>query len=135
MGVAAIRPAGAAWLKPRVDSVPIRTGRRVVSALPSNGGALVKLDDGSTHRADHILLGTGYRVDISRYTFLDLQLLRSIRRVNGFPCLGPGLESSLPGLHFLGAPAAWSFGPLMRFVAGTGFAAQSLARSINRKSN
>jgi len=133
--VIAIRPAGAAWLKQRLDSVPIRTGRSVVSAVPSNGGALVKLDDGSTHPVEHILLATGYRVDVSRYNFLDIQLLRSIRRVNGFPCLSRGLESSLPGLHFLGAPAAWSFGPLMRFVAGTGFAAQRLARSISRTSN
>ena len=31
---------------------------------------------------------------------------------------------------FLGAPAAYSFGPLVRFVAGTEFAARALARSI-----
>jgi hypothetical protein len=135
LAVIAIRPAGAAWLKPRLDGVPIRTGRRVVSAVASNAGALVRLDDNSTHSVDHILLGTGYRVDISRYPFLDKQLLRSVRRVNGFPCLSRGLESSVAGLHFLGAPAAWTFGPLMRFVAGTDFASQALARRIVRKSS
>jgi hypothetical protein len=135
LAVIAIRPAGAAWLRPRLNKVSIRTGRRVVSAVPSNGRAVVKLDDGSRHSVNHILLGTGYRVDISRYPFLDKELLRCVRRVNGFPCLGAGLESSVPGLHFLGAPAAWSFGPLMRFVAGTDFASQALARSVVRKTS
>jgi hypothetical protein len=41
-----------------------------------------------------------------------------------------GLESSIPGLHFLGKPAAWSFGPLLGFVSGTEFAAKELVRSI-----
>jgi hypothetical protein len=44
--------------------------------------------------------------------------------------LDPSYQSSIPGLHFVGAPAAWSFGPLMRFVAGTGFAARALSRGI-----
>jgi hypothetical protein len=51
-------------------------------------------------------------------------------RVNGYPILDKGFESTVPGLHFLGAPAAWSFGPLMRFVAGTEFAARGLVRGI-----
>ena len=44
--------------------------------------------------------------------------------------LDDGFESSVRGLHFVGAPAAWSFGPLMRFVAGTAFAARSVARAV-----
>jgi len=42
--------------------------------------------------------------------------------VDGFPVLNRGLESSIPGLHFLGKPAAWSFGPLLGFVSGAEFA-------------
>jgi hypothetical protein len=30
----------------------------------------------------------------------------------------------------VGAPAAWSFGPLMRFVAGAQFASNALTRGI-----
>ncbi|HMI76635.1 MAG TPA: hypothetical protein VK495_18190, partial [Steroidobacteraceae bacterium] len=51
----------------------------------------------------------------------------------GYPLLGPGFESSLPGLHFLGAPAARSFGPVSRFVSGTPYAARALARRIAGK--
>lgn len=125
-----IRPAGSAWLKPRLDGLPITTGCRVVSATAAHHQLITKLSDGSHRTVDHVLLGTGYRVDISRYSFIDRNLLLSIREVHGYPCLNDGFESSVAGLHFIGAPAAWSFGPLMRFVAGTEFAARRLARRI-----
>jgi cation diffusion facilitator CzcD-associated flavoprotein CzcO len=135
LGVRSIRPAGAAWLKPRLEKVPITTGRTVVSAVPAGERLTVKLNDGSDRRVDHVLLGTGYRADISRYAFLAEGLLISVRQINGFPCLDAGFESSVPGLHFLGAPAAWSFGPLMRFVAGTEFASRALTRRILGKAD
>lgn len=89
----------------------------------------VLLGNGSKQIVDHVLLASGYSVDITKYTFLT-PLLQQIRTVNGFPQLSQGFESSIRGLHFLGAPAAWSFGPLMRFVAGVDFAARKLTRSI-----
>jgi FAD-dependent urate hydroxylase len=41
--------------------------------------------------------------------------------------LDAGYQSSVEGLHFAGATAATSFGPLMRFVVGTWYAAPTLA--------
>src|ERR1051326_3492222 len=63
-----------------------------------------------------------------RYPIFSGDLLKKLDIVNGYPRLDSGFESSLPGLHFLGAPAAWSFGPLMRFVAGTEFTSRTLVR-------
>jgi hypothetical protein len=77
---------------------------------------------------DHALLGTGYRVDVSRYPFLADEIRKDVVNVNGFPRLSPGFESSVPGLHFMGAPSSWNFGPLMFFVCGTDYAARRLAR-------
>ena len=131
-GTRSIRAAGAGWLKPRVDPVPIVTGRSIVSAAPSGGRLSLKLDDGSERSVDHALLGTGYQVNISQYPFLDPKLLAAIRQIGGYPQLDDGFESSVTGLHFLGAPAAWSFGPLMRFVAGAEFASRAVARRIVR---
>ena len=125
-----IRPAGASWLKPRVDGVPITTGCKVISAALAGEEVEISLDDASKHRVDHVLLATGYRVNIALYSFLSRGVLDSIDRFDGYPKLNPRFESSAPGLHFLGAPAAWSFGPLMRFVAGTWFAARGLARAF-----
>ena len=88
------------------------------------------LDDGTERWVDHVLLATGYRVDVTRYGFLAPDLVQTVRCVEGYPELGAGFESSVPGLHFLGAPAARSFGPLMRFVSGTWYAAPTLTHYI-----
>jgi len=135
-GKRAIRAAGAAWLNPRCAPIRISTGTSVVSASPVAEQVVLKLSDGTERRVDHVLLATGYRVDVSRYPFLSGRMLESVRRINGYPQLDTGFQTSIPGLHFLGAPAAWSFGPLMRFVAGSEFASLAVTRGIlgNRNS-
>jgi FAD-dependent urate hydroxylase len=126
----AIRPAGAAWLTPRLRDVPITLARSIASVTPGKASLLVTFADGDTRTVDHVLLGTGYRADITRYPFLAASLLARVKRAGGYPVLGRGAESSVAGLHFIGAPAAWSFGPIMRFVSGGWYAGQSLARLV-----
>ncbi len=87
---------------------------------------VLKLDDGSERKVDHVLLGTGYQVDIAKYNFLPAELTRSIEQFDGYPKLDRGFSCSVPGLHFVGATAARSFGPLLYFVAGTDFASREL---------
>ena len=128
-----IRPAGARWLVARLQNVPMNLGRSVTSVSTVGEQVKVRLDDGSGRTIDHVLLGTGYQVDVSKYDFLASELRQSIRRFGGYPRLNEGLEASVPGLHFLGAPAIWSFGPLMQFVVGTHYASRSLLRHIARK--
>jgi hypothetical protein len=36
----------------------------------------------------------------------------------------------VPGLHFVGAPAAWSFGPIMRFVSGGWYGSRAVERAV-----
>lgn len=129
-GKRAIRPAGAAWLHPRCEPIRITTSRFVTSAVPNGGRLALTLNDGTSRHVDHVLMATGYRVNISHYPFLPSSLLKSVAMVDGYPILNNRYESSLEGLHFLGAPAAWSFGPLMRFVAGADFATRTLTRGI-----
>jgi FAD-dependent urate hydroxylase len=131
--VRSLRPAGAAWLIPRLRGVPITSGALVTTATRVDGHVRLRLDDGTERRVDHVLLATGFRVDIARYGFLSNDVLRAVAQVDGYPRLSATFESSIPGLYFLGAPSAWSFGPLMRFVAGTAWAAQALARGIERR--
>ncbi len=129
-GKRAIRPAVSQRLEICVRNVPIHTGRFVVQARVEGERLRVRLNDGSERIVDHVVLGTGYRINVALYPFLSSELLDNLERVDGYPRLDAGFESSLAGLHFLGAPAAWSFGPLMRFVAGTEFAAPALSRRI-----
>ncbi len=128
----AVRPAGAPWLIERLASVKITTGQTVANAEPSGNEVRLTLHDGSERRVDHVLLGTGYRVDLRRYEFLSPNLLTSVRQCDGSPVLAAGCCSSVPGLHFVGAAAARSFGPLLYFVAGTEFASRELCSHVLR---
>ncbi|MGH9533784.1 MAG: FAD-dependent oxidoreductase [Terriglobales bacterium] len=122
----AVRPAGARWLVERLQPVPIQLGYQVTSVAERGGRVHARLSDGTERHVDHLLLGTGYQVDIARYAFLAPDLLRRIAQVKGYPVLGPGLETSVPGLHILGAPAAREVGPILQFVSGTRFAGPAL---------
>jgi len=128
--VKSIRPNGVGWLKPRLRDVTISTGLAVLSAAVRGNQVELKLSDGSHGLVDHVLMATGYRVDVRKYEFLSDTLVSALRLIDRCPVLGRGFESSVPGLHFLGAPAARSYGPLMRFVAGADFAARAVAKSV-----
>jgi hypothetical protein len=125
-----IRPAGSHWVRERLGEVPLHTGHAVVAAAASGDGVALTLDGGGTHEADELVFGTGYRVDVARYPFLPASITESLRLAGGYPVLQRGLESSVGGLHFLGAPACWSFGPTQRFVSGSWFGAAELAAEV-----
>lgn len=127
-----LRPNGVGWLKPRLGDVRISAGLGVLSALVRGNRVELKLSDGSERSVDHVLMATGYRVDVKKYQFLSASLRSALSLADGCPVLTRGFESSVPGLHFLGAPAMWSFGPLMRFVAGADFAARTLTKAVVR---
>jgi FAD-dependent urate hydroxylase len=126
----AIRPAGAAWLPPRLVEVPVRLTTAVRDLAPKGNRVRVVLSTGEVITVDHVLFGTGYRVDVTRYPFFEPSLVSRLERSGGYPVLGRGMESSVPGLHFVGAPAAWSFGPIMRFVSGGWYSGDSVARRV-----
>jgi FAD-dependent urate hydroxylase len=129
----AVRAAGSRWLPARLTKVQLTTGRFVKEANCVGEEVELKLDDGSRRRVDHVLLGTGYSVDIGHYRFLSPDLLRQVSVMDGYPRLRSGFASSVPGLHFIGATAARTFGPLLYFVAGTEFASRELTTQIERK--
>jgi hypothetical protein len=133
--IRSVRPAGAYWLLARLKNVLLTTGRSISSATDDGDRIRLRLDDGSGRTADHILLGTGYRMDVAKYGFLAPNILGSLRRTSGYPQLGPGFESSVPGLHFVGAAAAWSYGPLMNFVSGTRYAGSVLGQHFTKNTH
>ena len=130
----AVRPAGSRWLPERLATVKVTTGYGISEANAVGDEMDITLDDGGKRRFDHVVLGTGYCVDISRYDFLPTELLREIKRIDGYPTLTSGFKSSVPQLHFIGATAARSFGPLLNFVAGTDFASRELTSQLVRNS-
>ncbi|MEO8100567.1 MAG: NAD(P)-binding domain-containing protein [Acidobacteriota bacterium] len=125
---AAVLPAASSWLEPRTQGVTFSPSRHTVNAAARGGKVHLQLNDGGERTVDHVLLGTGYKVDIKRYGFLSRELLQGVQTIQGYPVLNRGFESSLPGLYFVGAPATYSFGPFLRFVVGSQYAAQALSR-------
>jgi thioredoxin reductase len=126
----AIRPAGTGWQKPQLATVPMTLDRVVTSVEIQGDKVQLKLSDSSERTVDHVIVATGYRADVSRYSFLDSSLSHALRTSGGSPVLTRALESSVPGLHFVGKPAAWSFGPLLNFISGTHFASAELLKAF-----
>ena len=127
----AIRPAGAPWLRPRVDGqVDITESTSITSATEHGEGVLLTLSDGTTREVDHVILGTGYRADIHTLDFIDTSLRQQIQEHEGYPLLNEWFESSVADLHFTGALAGYVFGPLCRFVVGSKVTAPQIARHI-----
>lgn len=130
-------PLSSAFMKDRViGKVPLLLGRALHGIETRNGKVELDLtsdDDNSRQslRADHVIFATGYKIDITRLSFLDERLARRIQRIEHAPLLSAHYESSVPGLHFIGPVAANSFGPVCRFVYGASHPAQHLARYLS----
>ncbi len=127
-----IRPAGTGWQRPQLAKVSMTTDCYATSVEIQGDRVSVKLNDGSERLVDHVIVGTGYRVDVRRYKFFNPGIQNSLKTVSGSPVLARGFESSVPGLHFVGKPAGWSFGPVLNFISGSHFAGAELARAIRR---
>jgi len=123
-----LRPAASAWLCQRAQGLRFNAGRRVVAARAQGSQIALAFDDASTSVFDHMLLATGYRMDIAKFGVLAPGLLQRIDCIDGYPKLSNGFQSSVPGLHFVGSSAVKSYGGLMRFVSGAGYAARNLTR-------
>ena len=125
-----IQPAAAGWLRRRLTGVTLTTGKAVVSVQPEDDRVRLTVEGSEERVVEHVLLATGYAIDVRRYPFLGNSLLARLELQGGYPVLDRGLESSVPGLHFVGAPAAASIGPLMRFVVGSWYAAPAVCRRV-----
>jgi FAD-dependent urate hydroxylase len=125
-----IRPAATSWLMDRSTDVAMTFNRQVTAARPLGSGARLLLDNGSERDVDHVILATGYKIDVARESVIGESLRSEVQLHQGYPVLRAGFESSVPALHFVGAYSAWSFGPVMRFVAGTDFTARTIAKHV-----
>jgi len=126
-----LRATAITWLRPRMKDIPIDQGRTIFAARKTGNQVSLTFDN-ATKKFDHVIMATGYRIDVDKMSMLEPQLRAKIKRHNGLPVLNGGLESSVRGLHFVGASAVGSFGPLLRFIAGSGFAASRVTRAALR---
>jgi FAD-dependent urate hydroxylase len=126
---------GAWWLRERVEArVPIHFGTTVVAAETKGSRVALELEKSDNGRhtilVDHVVAGTGYRVDVDRLAFLSHPLRQAVDRLGHAPNLNATFESSVPGLRFIGSSSAMSFGPLFRFVIGADYSARVVASKL-----
>ena len=125
-------PAGAAWLRARVEhQFPILQGHTLGWAKAEGDGVVLGLEGpgGATRElvADHVIAATGYRSDVGRLGFIGDRLRSELKVVAGTPRVDRHYQSSVPGLYFVGPVVAPTFGPVMRFVFGTAHAARTVS--------
>jgi thioredoxin reductase len=133
-------PSGGWFIKEKVmGQVPLLLGYTPRGAEIQNGGVRLRLqaEDGTEREiiTEHVVAATGYKVDMERLAFLSSQVRSDIRAIEGSPVLSPSFESSVPGLYFVGVAAANSFGPVMRFAFGAGFAARKITQTMLRSAS
>lgn len=131
----ALGPAGACWLRERVEGqFPVRTGHTVTSATAPGEKVQLKVAAAGTVgqevTADHVIAATGYRTNLERLGFLPDAMRSSLRTVGGSAAVGRDYQSSIPGLYFIGPSVAPSMGPVMRFVFGSRHAATTVGRHL-----
>ena len=131
----ALGPAGASWLRERVEGhFPVWTGRTVSWAKSQDGRVRLGIAGAGAPRSeqtvDHVIAATGYRINLKRLEFLPDAIRSSLRTVGGSARVGRDYQSSVSGLYFIGPSVAPSMGPVMRFVFGSEHAATTVGRHL-----
>ena len=131
----ALGPAGASWLRPRVEGqFPVLLGHAAASVTTQDGKVRLAVTRPGESKwevaADHVIAATGYRTDLRRLEFLPDALRSRVQTLAGSPIVGRDYQSSVPGLYFIGPAVAPTMGPVMRFVFGTWHAAPVVARKL-----
>ena len=123
------------WLWPRIDNdtVQLWPENRVVTCRENGAGALtMALRDGTVLEVDHIVLATGYRVDMTRVPFLAAgNVLRKLQLADGYPVLDEHFESNIPGLFITSLPATKDFGPFFAFTVGVKASAKVITTALH----
>jgi len=123
------------WLGPRInhkDAIRLWPQTRVVACreLP-NGELIVRLDSGTMLTVDHIILATGYKVNIQQIPFLGAgNILPTLETRNGFPVLNERFQTNLPGLFITSFPAGQDFGPFFGFTVAVRASAKLIGSAI-----
>jgi hypothetical protein len=127
-------PTGAWWLRERFENrVDTLLSCRIRSASPVGDRIrlVVEQPSGASEiETDHVISGTGFRVDVDRMDFLDSTLRANIAREGAAPLLDAHFETSVGGLFIVGIASAPTFGPVMRFMFGAKHVAPVLARHL-----
>lgn len=122
------------WLREKVEGKLEEYRNTSISGAQEIGDKVkVKFSNGQSVEVDHIVLGTGYSVDIKNLDILDNNLLQGLVAKDGYPVINGDLESTVPGLFFTGLPAKGRFGPTFNFIFASGSGAKRVISGVKNK--
>ncbi len=122
------------WLAARVQQSGISLWPRtqIVACDVKPGGELVAhLDSGERLLIDHIILATGYKVDLRKIPFVAKgNVAAMLSTHNGYPVLDERFQTNLPGLFMTSMAANQDFGPFFGFTVSTRTSAKLIGAAV-----
>jgi lysine/ornithine N-monooxygenase len=128
-----LRAGGSPWLRPALTDVRVTQGVAVKGVNRRNGALCLALSDGSEREAEVAIVAAGFRFDLSRLSFLSPELRSGVRLdEDRRPVLDRWFRTTERNLLLVGFAAAHRFGPIVRFIPGTRFAAPRVRELFER---
>jgi FAD-dependent urate hydroxylase len=122
------------WLEPRLNDARLRVypNTELATCTQHETGELTAtLTNGETFNVDHVVLATGYKVDIAKLPLLAAgNLLNQLEMRNGFPVLDDHFQTSIPGLFITSMPAGQDFGPFFGFTVSVRTSAKLIGERL-----
>jgi len=124
------------WLTPRIkkDNIHLFRGTRLVSCMKIATGELkIMFDKAPNITADHIILATGFKVNIHNVPFLtEGNILSKLAINNDFPVIDEHFQTNLPGLFITSMAAGQDFGPFFGFTIAVRTSAKLIGKAISK---
>lgn len=122
------------WLRDRIDNetVSIWPESNVVDCKEMHTGEMeIKLDTGVTLIVDHIVLATGYKVNMDNMPFLkEGNILSLLHTEDGHPVLDEKLQTNIPGLFVTSMAATRDFGLFFAFTVSVNASAKIIGSAV-----
>jgi len=124
------------WLARRIkkDSIKLLRGTKLLSCVKIENGELkIMFDKAPNLTADHIILATGFKVNISNVPFFaEGNILSRLAINNDFPVIDEHFQTNLPGLFITSMAAGQDFGPFFGFTIAVRTSAKLIGKAITK---
>lgn len=122
------------WLAKRIkkDTIKLLPSTRLLSCVRiANGELKIMFDKAPNITADHIILATGFKVNIRKVPFLTgSNILSKLFINNDHPVIDENFQTNLPGLFITSMPAGQDFGPFFGFTIAVRTSAKLIGKCI-----